>query len=682
MNGLVAQEAMIDSVIPVGADEQSGATERPARGSVFAVFSAIQPQQPGSFLGLVATHQVAQAPDKTFGQLLAAPAPAPIAAGTSLPESLKRLRVAAVDALPVVDENSQFLGAVSQRSILDALLKRERELIKKAREFRQSVQDDKRRRYESVRRLEQVNQAFKKLLGALARPPSIEVFQRGIEALTVVVEAGYGAVNLLDDAGRYRESIMTGTAPGGTEAATDFLEQRNVLLEQVVQGNCILHIPDVPQYLRKLGRNVSRTTARSFLGVPISRDGHVFGCAYVCDKQEAQGFSDDDEVLVTSYASGISLGLAQSREVAQRRRAERERDMLARLGMRLAAADTLDKLANIVRSITEEFYSWDAFTLAVRRSGKGKLKTLMEIDYAGADKRPAPASGKVGAPEHSNPVEINGAAQNTPAVPSQAQLNKLLMSGESVLINRNAEVPGPSLQRFGDSNKPSASIVFAPLRVEGTVVGVVSVQSYTPGRFQESDRNLVQRLADAVGPALGRCQAELRSAAFSSLGYRLSMATTPEEAARIIVDIADELIGWDACSVYLYNDAEELSTNVLHMDLINGRRVSVQPGLISSAPGILPRKTIDEGPQLILRKKAKFDNRTDPFGDESKPSASLMFVPLRVGARVSGILSIQSYELDAYESGDLQLLQALADHCSGALERTRVLQAALRERVP
>ena len=46
-----------------------------------------------------------------------------------------------------------------------------------------------------------------------------------------------------------------------------------------------------------------------------------------------------------------------------------------------------------------------------------------------------------------------------------------------------------------------------------------------------------------------------------------------------------------------------------------------------------------------------------------------MFVPLRDGQKIVGVLSIQSYRLHAYTQADLEPLQALADHCGGALER-------------
>ena len=55
-----------------------------------------------------------------------------------------------------------------------------------------------------------------------------------------------------------------------------------------------------------------------------------------------------------------------------------------------------------------------------------------------------------------------------------------------------------------------------------------------------------------------------------------------------------------------------------------------------------------------------------------------MFVPVRHGERVAGILSIQSYTPRAYDPDDLAVLQTLADHCGSALERLRI-EEALRE---
>ncbi len=76
-----------------------------------------------------------------------------------------------------------------------------------------------------------------------------------------------------------------------------------------------------------------------------------------------------------------------------------------------------------------------------------------------------------------------------------------------------------------------------------------------------------------------RKQAEVRVAAFSELGQRLSAAKTAREAAEIIVAVADQLLGWDACSFALYSPAEKLMHHVLNRDTVDGRRIESQSGL-------------------------------------------------------------------------------------------------------
>lgn len=61
------------------------------------------------------------------------------------------------------------------------------------------------------------------------------------------------------------------------------------------------------------------------------------------------------------------------------------------------------------------------------------------------------------------------------------------------------------------------------------------------------------------------------------------------------------------------------------------------------------------------------------FGEPSEQiTASLIFVPLRAGERVAGVLSVQSYALDAYGEHDVSLLSGVASYVSIALENARL----------
>jgi PAS domain S-box-containing protein len=182
----------------------------------------------------------------------------------------------------------------------------------------------------------------------------------------------------------------------------------------------------------------------------------------------------------------------------------------------------------------------------------------------------------------------------------------------------------------------------------------------------------------AVTDISERKRAEFHTNAFARLGNKLSSAKTAVEAGEIIVEVADQLFGWDACTLDLYDAANDQMLHVLNCDTIEGRRQSFPPSRHGLPPSTTARQVIEAGAQLILR-QPPFDKSTIiPFGDHTRPSVSLMFVPIRHGGSVVGVLSIQSYKLNAYTQRDVNELQSLADHCAGAINRIQA-EAALRD---
>jgi PAS domain S-box-containing protein len=174
-----------------------------------------------------------------------------------------------------------------------------------------------------------------------------------------------------------------------------------------------------------------------------------------------------------------------------------------------------------------------------------------------------------------------------------------------------------------------------------------------------------------------RKRAEKRAAAFSELGRRLSAAETPKQAGWIICETADALLGWDLCLLDLCSPQRTEAHALVYIDTVNGQRVEVPSATSKVGPYSL--RALEQGPQLILRPApAEFAPQDIPVGDKSRPSASLMHVPLLANGQPIGVLSIQSYTPNAYTPEDLRLLQALAEHCGGALERIRA-EAAARE---
>jgi PAS domain S-box-containing protein len=223
------------------------------------------------------------------------------------------------------------------------------------------------------------------------------------------------------------------------------------------------------------------------------------------------------------------------------------------------------------------------------------------------------------------------------------------------------------------------------IRCHGAARGLMRVSTRTGERRIWEYDNTLRTEGVAIPIVRGmahdvteRLRAEKRSRAFSQLGYRLSAATNPTQAARIVVDVADKLLGWDACYFDLYSEATGTTTPILNMDIIAGQRVEVPSAYPGASLTPTTRRVLTEGGQLILRDEASFAAADLlPFGDTSRPSASLLFVSVRSRERVVGILSIQSYTPHAYDRESLAVLQSLADHAGGALER---IQAEATER--
>src|ERR1051325_8220298 len=173
-----------------------------------------------------------------------------------------------------------------------------------------------------------------------------------------------------------------------------------------------------------------------------------------------------------------------------------------------------------------------------------------------------------------------------------------------------------------------------------------------------------------------RKRAEQRISAFSGLGSKLSSAKDKKGAAETIAEVADNLFRWDACSLDLYSQEEGGVQNVLNRDTVAGRKLDRVPMFESAEAFARMARTIENGPQLFHGDDPnEIPPGFVPFGDAARPAISAMFVPIRVGSRVIGVLSIHRYRRNAYRPEDLETLQSLADYCGGALERIHMEQS-------
>lgn len=164
---------------------------------------------------------------------------------------------------------------------------------------------------------------------------------------------------------------------------------------------------------------------------------------------------------------------------------------------------------------------------------------------------------------------------------------------------------------------------------------------------------------------------------FARLGRDLSATASAVTAAEIIVNAANELIGWDACYLVLYDPEKgEKPRPLLTIDTTKERAFLVRFDDAPDAPSENMLKAIREDGYLSLYDREVELPPHKVFGDTSRRTLSQLYVPVRTEARTLGVLSIQSYRRRAYDARSLETLKTLATHCAGALERIWAQEAA------
>jgi diguanylate cyclase (GGDEF)-like protein len=152
------------------------------------------------------------------------------------------------------------------------------------------------------------------------------------------------------------------------------------------------------------------------------------------------------------------------------------------------------------------------------------------------------------------------------------------------------------------------------------------------------------------------------------------------DVAQIGLTISDELrllVDYHNCRVFLReeDDLVPVAFRGALTGSMSGDPVKLLP--TSVGRGITGR-VAETGLPLLVGDAARHE-----FGEQIAGTAeieeSLLAVPLRYGARVTGVIVISKLGLDQFDADDLRLLEVMAGHASVALENARLYEAQRRE---
>ncbi|MCX7766030.1 MAG: PAS domain S-box protein, partial [Candidatus Sumerlaeia bacterium] len=266
----------------------------------------------------------------------------------------------------------------------------------------------------------------------------------------------------------------------------------------------------------------------------------------------------------------------------------------------------------------------------------------------------------------------------------------IILKNQTLRILRKPEdLSSTTMTPFGDVTRLSASLLFAPLIARNKVLGVISVQSYTPYAYTEEDERLIGDIARQAGPAFEAIQLyqqtlqvkEDLSLANKRLEFIAQMtgavvgARSKKELAQSLTSQVCESFGVDACII---------------RELVGNKLVLV------GATGVPPESQIQEmeihglGKEILTTRKPLVipDVYTHPLTRElaeHKPSIFQFFsyagVPMIVQDEIVGILGVYTTtERREFTPTDITHLQIVANDAGIALINERLFADLQQQR--
>ncbi len=212
-----------------------------------------------------------------------------------------------------------------------------------------------------------------------------------------------------------------------------------------------------------------------------------------------------------------------------------------------------------------------------------------------------------------------------------------------------------------------------PLRSEGTIRGVMAVQSYDKSeRLTDKHKEVLQLLSTQTIAALERLQArealQRRNtylAASSEIGRLVTSTLDLNTIFTRTVSLISDRFGFYFAAIYIIDDTGFHAT-LREAKGEAGEKMKSQKYTISVGSQNMVGRVADRGESKIANNVlAEPLYQPNPLLLDTQSEAA---IPLHVGERTVGVIDIQSKDLNAFSQDDLSVLQSLADQIAIAID--------------
>jgi PAS domain S-box-containing protein len=388
---------------------------------------------------------------------------------------------------------------------------------------------------------------------------------------------------------------------------------------------------------------------KSVLFVPVFTGGRPAGVISLQNVDREHAFSESDQRLLLTLAGSISAALENARLVHETR--QRNAELALINSVQEAIAGELDPQAiyDLVGDKIQEVFDAQVVSISILDEATQLLHFPYVIER--------------GERLDEEPIALIGFRKH------------VIETREPLVINEDSDA---AAERYGNprvlSGEPVKSCIFVPLVTGGKATGVVSLQNVDREHaFSESDVSLLITLCGSLSVALDNARlvhetrqrvAEL--ATVNSVGQALASQLELDALIELVGERVRETFDADIAYVALHDEPAGRIDFAYYYE--SGERRQ-EPSLEYGRG--FTSQILDSREPLLLNRQEQYEGQATV----GTPSRSYLGVPILVGEKAIGVISVQSiHEEGRFGEAESGLLATIAASVGVAIQNARLFE--------
>ncbi len=417
----------------------------------------------------------------------------------------------------------------------------------------------------------------------------------------------------------------------------------------------LLSRADLYEMVRQEEVDVLGVPPVDWLGVPLRSEGRIVGAMVLQSYREDVHHTEEDKELLTFVANHVGVALSRARAIEETRQRNAELALINDVQRGLAENLEMQAMYDLVGDRLQEIFDAQVVDIGILDRDAGLIRYPYSIER--------------GVRYPDEPQDI-GAGFSAYVIETREPL--LLNDG---VVERAAEI-GSTVLGSGEMPK---SALFVPLIVGGEVTGSISLQNHDHEfAFTDGDVRLLTTIAGSLSVALENA--------------RLFEETRQRNAELALINAVQRGLAENLDTQAMYDLVGDRLREIFDAQVVDIGVLDDEAGLIHF-PFTIERgvRFPDEPIPVMGFRKIALETKTtlvvnedvpersaevgQPLTIQGEPPRSEVFVPLLVGGRATGVISLQNLDREqAFSETDIGLLTTLAGSLSVALENARLFE--------